>query len=76
LRFLARLAGFAEKFRKPSPERSAEYLRVNAGVTYLGNNEKARQELGIQMRPLKEGLRETLLLEMEKMGMKPPAPAA
>ena len=76
LRFLARLAGFMEKFRKPAPERSAEYLRVNAGVTYLGNNAKARQELGIQMRPLKEGLRQTLLLEMEKMGMKPPAAAA
>lgn len=72
LRFLARLAGMMEKVRKPSPERSAEFLRVSAGVTYLGNNAKAIRELGIEMRPLEQGLRETLPLEMEKLGMKAP----
>jgi len=34
----------------------AEYLRVNAGPTYIGDNAKARRELGYNPRPLKEGL--------------------
>ena len=39
---------------------TAEGLRVIAGTTYLGNNEKAKRELGYVVRPLEEGLRETL----------------
>jgi nucleoside-diphosphate-sugar epimerase len=42
------------------PEFTAESLRVSAGVTYLGSNEKAKKELGYSVRPLEEGLRETL----------------
>lgn len=42
------------------PEFSAESLRVSAGVTYLGSNEKAKRELGYSVRPLEEGLRSTL----------------
>jgi nucleoside-diphosphate-sugar epimerase len=38
----------------------AESLRVSAGVTYLGSNEKAKKELGYSVRSLEEGLRETL----------------
>lgn len=54
----------------PLPETySAESLRVVAGVTYIGSNEKARRELGFNPRPLEEGLRETLLYEMELLGM-------
>lgn len=41
----------------------SEALRVQAGVTYLGDNSKARRELGYNPRPLEEGLRETLLYE-------------
>lgn len=45
----------------PLPETyAAESLRVVAGVTYLASNEKARREIGYTVRPLKEGLRETL----------------
>jgi len=55
----------------PLPETySAESLRVVAGVTYIGSNEKARQELGFNPRPLEEGLRETLLYEMELLGIR------
>jgi nucleoside-diphosphate-sugar epimerase len=48
---------------------TAESLRVIAGVTYLGKNDKARRELGFQVRPLEEGLRETLEYEMRRLGM-------
>ena len=39
---------------------SAESLRVTAGTTYLGDNSKAKRELGYDPRPLAEGLAETL----------------
>lgn len=48
---------------------SAEYLRVSAGVTYIGSNAKARRELGYAPRPLEEGLKETLEHEMKLLGM-------
>ncbi|MFP3853548.1 MAG: NAD-dependent epimerase/dehydratase family protein [Anaerolineales bacterium] len=41
-------------------EFTGEGLRVIAGVTYLGDNSKARRELGYDPRPLKEGLRQSL----------------
>jgi nucleoside-diphosphate-sugar epimerase len=50
---------------------TAESIRVIAGVTYIGDNAKARRELGYAPRPLREGLRETLAWEMEQLGMKP-----
>jgi len=46
-------------------------LRVTSGVTYLGDNAKARRELGFDPRPLEVGLRETLLHEMHLLGMRP-----
>lgn len=56
----------------PVPENySSEYLRVSAGVTYIGDNAKARRELGWTPRPLKEGLTETLEYEMRRLGLKP-----
>lgn len=54
----------------PVPESyTGEGLRVIAGVTYIGNNSKARRELGYNPRPLKEGLTETLKHEMKLLGM-------
>lgn len=50
-----------------------ESLRSLAGVTFLGDNSKAKRELGFDPRPLSEGLRETLQHEMELLGMKVPA---
>jgi nucleoside-diphosphate-sugar epimerase len=45
----------------PVPERFAsETLRVTAGTTYLGDNAKARRELGYAPRPLEEGMRQTI----------------
>jgi nucleoside-diphosphate-sugar epimerase len=45
----------------------SEALRVQAGVTYLGDNSKAKKELGYNPRPLQQGLKETLEYEMRKM---------
>lgn len=60
LRFMSTLSGFFGAIF-PLPETyAAETLRVSAGVTYLGNNAKAKRELGYTVRPLEEGLRETL----------------
>jgi nucleoside-diphosphate-sugar epimerase len=69
IRLSASLAWLIEKFL-PLPEMYAsETLRVSAGVTYLGNNKKAKSELGYSPRPLDEGLKQTLTYEMKKLGM-------
>jgi nucleoside-diphosphate-sugar epimerase len=47
---------------------TGEALRVSAGSTYLGDNSKARRELGFEARPLEEGLRQTLRHEMDLLG--------
>ena len=49
-----------------------ETYRVGAGVTYLGDNGKARRELGYDPRPWRQALRESLLHEMHILGLKPP----
>lgn len=48
---------------------SGESLRVVAGTTYLASNKKAVQELGYSVRPLEEGLKETLESMMLEMGI-------
>lgn len=67
LKITSRIASVIEKLI-PLPEMySSEALRVQAGVTYLGDNSKAKRELGYNPRPLEEGLRDTLLYEKKKM---------
>jgi nucleoside-diphosphate-sugar epimerase len=51
------------------PTYTSEGLRINAGVTYLGDNRKARQELGYNPRLLRAGLEETLRHEMKLLGL-------
>lgn len=53
------------------PAYSPESLRVLAGVTYLGSSARARNELGWRVRPLHDGLTETLRHEMRLLGMAP-----
>ncbi len=48
-----------------------ESLRVLAGVTYLGNATRAREELGWTTRALRDGLMDTLRHEMQLLGMTP-----
>jgi nucleoside-diphosphate-sugar epimerase len=49
---------------------SSEGLRVVAGVTYVGDNSKAKRELGFNPRPVSEGWVETVKYEMKLLGMK------
>jgi nucleoside-diphosphate-sugar epimerase len=62
--------GIAEKVVTVPDGYSSEYLRVSAGVTYIGSNAKARRGLGYNPRSLEEGLTETLRYEMQLSGMK------
>ena len=71
MRALAGIMGTVGKVIPLPPSLSAEYMRVSAGVTYIGSNEKARRELGYNPRSLEEGLPETLEYEMRQLGMKP-----
>ena len=72
LKALSALMGMVEKVASLPEAYTAEYLRVSAGVTYIGDNAKAKRELGFNPRPLEEGLRETLFHEMKRLGMTAP----
>jgi nucleoside-diphosphate-sugar epimerase len=72
LKAMSAMMGVVEKLVPVPANYSSEYLRVSAGVTYIGNNAKARRELEFSPRPLAEGWRETVLHEMAVLGMRPP----
>ncbi len=69
LRGMAALMSVVEKIIPLPPSYTSESLRVSAGSTYLGDNSKARTELGYAPRALEQGLRETLLPMMHELGM-------
>lgn len=71
LRVSARLMDVVGRFVSLPDTYRGETLRVSAGVTYLGNNARARRELGYNPRPLREGLKETLEYEMKQLGLSP-----
>jgi nucleoside-diphosphate-sugar epimerase len=64
LRGAAACAGLVEKFVRLPSAYASESLRVLAGVTYIGSSARAQQELGWSARPLREGLTQTLRVEM------------
>jgi nucleoside-diphosphate-sugar epimerase len=65
----AAMMGFLEKFLPIPDLYSGELLRASAGVTYIGDNSKARRELGYNPRPLEEGLDETLHALMKELNI-------
>jgi dihydroflavonol-4-reductase len=67
LRISSVLASIIERVIPLPAMYSAESLRVQAGVTYLGDSSKARKELGFSPRPLAVGLQQTLKYEMDKL---------
>jgi nucleoside-diphosphate-sugar epimerase len=69
MRGMAKLMGAVGKVVPLPVTYAAETLRVAAGVTYLGDNSKARRELGYDPRPLEEGLRETFEHLMRELGL-------
>lgn len=70
----AALMSVVERFIAVPESYTREGLRSVAGVTYIGNNARARRELGFDPRPLRIGLEETLRHEMQLLGM--PLPRA
>ena len=68
LKGMSLLMGVVEKL-VPLPEAyTSEGLRVIAGVTYIGDNSKAKRELGFAPRALDDGWRATVLNEMTAIG--------
>ncbi len=67
LKISALLASVIEKVVSLPEMYSSEALRVQAGVTYLGDNTRASRELGYTPRSLEEGFRQTLFYELERM---------
>ncbi len=63
MRALANLMRAVEWALPVPPSYTYEGLLVAAGATYLGDNAKARREIGYTPRPLEEGLRQTLEAE-------------
>lgn len=70
MKTMAAPMGVLEKVITLPESYTSEGLRVVAGVTYIGSNEKAKRELGYNPRPLREGLRQTLEHEMTLLGMR------
>ncbi len=68
MRAMAALMKGVERFAKLPPALRPESLRVLAGTTYFGANEKAVRELGFAARPLEEGLAQTLEHELRLLG--------
>lgn len=63
------VAGQLERVVDLPQDVRAESLRVLAGVTYLGDNEKAHEELGLSHRPFEVGFAETLAALAEEVGV-------
>jgi nucleoside-diphosphate-sugar epimerase len=68
LKLLAAGMVLAERLLPVPDAFTAEGLRVAAGTTYIGDNTRARRELGWEPRALEEGLRETLAHELRLLG--------
>ena len=68
MRAMAAGMAMAGRFVKLPPALTPEALRVLAGTTYFGSNEKAVRELGFAARPLAEGMAQTLEHELRLLG--------
>ena len=73
LRAAATLMAVAQRVTDLPPALTPEALRVIAGTTYLGSNEKAVRDLGFVARPLREGMDQTLEHELRVLAkLRPP----
>lgn len=70
LKTLSAVMSVVERIVSVPDDQSAEYLRVSAGATYIGDNTKARQAWGYAPRSLEQGLTETIQHEMRLLGMR------
>jgi hypothetical protein len=73
LKAAATLMAMAQRVTDLPPTLTPEALRVIAGTTYLGSNEKAVRDLGFAARPLREGMDQTLEHELRVLAkLRPP----
>jgi nucleoside-diphosphate-sugar epimerase len=70
LKFMSRFMSIFNSFLNISERYHPETLRVAAGVSYMGDSTKAKEEMGFDPRPLEEGFREYLPARMEELGVK------
>lgn len=68
-RALAPIVEKTEQIIRPPEGFESEWMYRLAGTSWLAETTKARQELGIEHRPLEEGLQEYLEWEMDQLGM-------
>jgi nucleoside-diphosphate-sugar epimerase len=68
MRAMAAAMGVVGRAVNLPPGFTPEALRVLAGTTYLGSNEKAVRELGFSARPIEEGMAQTLEHELRLLG--------
>ena len=68
MRAVAVLMGVARRFTTLPPALQPEALRVLAGTTYFGSNDKAVRALGFAARPVEEGMAQTLEHELRAIG--------
>ena len=68
MRAMSQVMKVAGRFVTLPPALQPEALRVLAGTTYFGANDKAVRELGFTARPLDEGLAQTLEHELRLLG--------
>ena len=68
MRLMSQVMKGVRRFVKLPPAMQPEALRVLAGTTYFGANDKAVRELGFSSRPLEEGLAQTLEHELRLLG--------
>lgn len=69
LKAMSAMMGVIEKVVPVPDNYSSEFLRVSAGVTYIGANAKARRELGFNPRALADGWPDTIRHEMKDLGI-------
>ncbi|NUM48210.1 MAG: NAD-dependent epimerase/dehydratase family protein [Anaerolineales bacterium] len=68
LKMMSGIMGVVEKVLPIEGVYSSEGQRILAGVTYIGDNGKAKRDLGYNPRPLREGLAQTFDYERKKKG--------
>jgi len=70
LKIMSKVMSLFNVFLNISERYHPETLRVAAGVSYMGDNAKAKEELGYDPRPLEEGFGEYLPKRIEELGAK------
>jgi nucleoside-diphosphate-sugar epimerase len=68
MRAAASAMSIVERFARLPPALTPEALRVIAGTTYLGSNEKAVRDIGFRARPIEEGMAQTIEHELRLLG--------